>query len=291
VSLDAYQWAWSQQMGSSMKLTLLSLADRADEFHRCYPSIERLAKDTCLNRKTVMSNLKKLTTQGFISIAKTKTNHGQFKRNIYTLMGVVGRENEHQKGAATRTNNHPPKLVHGDENHVPTTTSQNRDTVSNDNNALQDKHSLKNEPLKAINPCPKNGTPKNALSMSQNRDTNLPVNSTLSNKKNNKEKNWVIPIWVNQIAWSEFEQHRKILKPKSWTNLARTKLANLLKDFNHEDQQKMIDKSIIGGYPSIYPLDKNYDKNSPSHENNFDQNKRPESNHARSMREAAEACE
>jgi hypothetical protein len=55
VSLDATRWAWLQQIAGppGVKLVLLSLADRADEYHRCYPSIARLVKDTGMHRDTV----------------------------------------------------------------------------------------------------------------------------------------------------------------------------------------------------------------------------------------------
>ncbi len=52
---------------SSLKLILLSMADRADEYNLCYPSIERLVKDTCLNKKTVQAGLISLMKMGLIS--------------------------------------------------------------------------------------------------------------------------------------------------------------------------------------------------------------------------------
>lgn len=52
MSRHATDWAWETDPGSSsLKLILLSMADRADEYNLCYPSIERLVKDTCLNKK------------------------------------------------------------------------------------------------------------------------------------------------------------------------------------------------------------------------------------------------
>lgn len=61
MSRAATDWAWSVQgVSSSEKLTLLALADRADEEHQCFPSIARLAADTGLNRKTVMASIQRL---------------------------------------------------------------------------------------------------------------------------------------------------------------------------------------------------------------------------------------
>ena len=54
MSIDATRWAWTAQVkNSSQRLVLLSLADRAGEHHTAWPSIDRLAKDTALNEKTV----------------------------------------------------------------------------------------------------------------------------------------------------------------------------------------------------------------------------------------------
>lgn len=40
MSLDATIWAWNAEVKSgSERLILLSLADRAGETHKCYPSI------------------------------------------------------------------------------------------------------------------------------------------------------------------------------------------------------------------------------------------------------------
>ena len=50
MSVDATRWAWLAPVKTStQRLVLLSLADRAGEYHTCYPSLERLAKDTVLN--------------------------------------------------------------------------------------------------------------------------------------------------------------------------------------------------------------------------------------------------
>lgn len=67
MSRAATDWAWSLSIKpASLKLLLLSLADRADEYHRCYPSIERLVRDTGLDRKTIISNIAKLVDAGVL---------------------------------------------------------------------------------------------------------------------------------------------------------------------------------------------------------------------------------
>ncbi len=67
MSRIATDWVWRQEIKpATLKLILLAVADRADEQHRCFPSIERLVADTGLNRKTVLTGLNSLTESGLI---------------------------------------------------------------------------------------------------------------------------------------------------------------------------------------------------------------------------------
>lgn len=68
MSRDCSKWCWDTEIKpATLKLTLLSLCDRADnDGYRCYPSIERIAKDTGLNKKTVQQNIKKLIDLGYV---------------------------------------------------------------------------------------------------------------------------------------------------------------------------------------------------------------------------------
>ena len=87
MSIDATRWAWQQNVKNSTdKLVLLSLADRADEHHQCYPSIERLRLDTQCNRKTVMEAVKRLEEAGLIRTSKAWGMNTQ-----YRLIGVNDR--------------------------------------------------------------------------------------------------------------------------------------------------------------------------------------------------------
>ncbi|MGL9736023.1 MAG: helix-turn-helix domain-containing protein [Symbiopectobacterium sp.] len=45
---------------------LLSLANRADERHCCYPSIQRLVSDTGLERKTIGKGIDQMIEEGLI---------------------------------------------------------------------------------------------------------------------------------------------------------------------------------------------------------------------------------
>ncbi len=75
------------------------MADRADEYNLCYPSIERLVKDTCLNKKTVQAGLISLMKMGLISDTERERQKGNIKGN---------REgNEPENGNVTENGNIP----------------------------------------------------------------------------------------------------------------------------------------------------------------------------------------
>ena len=96
MSVCATMWAWKlskEQVTSTEKYILLSMADRANENHECWPSKERLSKDTLLDRKTIFSAILSLENKGIIT--KTGRKAGKLKRtDIYRLNGVKGREDE-----------------------------------------------------------------------------------------------------------------------------------------------------------------------------------------------------
>lgn len=52
MSIDATRWSWTASVKTSaQRLVLLSLADRAGEEHTAWPSIDRLAADTMLDKR------------------------------------------------------------------------------------------------------------------------------------------------------------------------------------------------------------------------------------------------
>ncbi|EPL6823608.1 DnaT-like ssDNA-binding domain-containing protein [Escherichia coli] len=115
MSRHATDWAWETDPGSSsLKLILLSMADRADEYNLCYPSIERLVKDTCLNKKTVQAGLISLMKMGLIS--DTGERKGATKRvrvfslNITKNGNIKGNReggNDPENGNVTENGNIP----------------------------------------------------------------------------------------------------------------------------------------------------------------------------------------
>lgn len=94
MSIDATRWAWKASLKpASLKLVLLSLADRADENHCAYPSVKRLTADTGLDRKTVLEAMDKLQKHGVLE--DTGKRKGRTKSvKVWQLLGVVGRHDD-----------------------------------------------------------------------------------------------------------------------------------------------------------------------------------------------------
>lgn len=86
MSRAATDWAWDMNPGKApLKLILLSMADRADEDHCCFPSIDRLVKDTSLNKKTVQAGINELAKMGLIK--DTGERRGPTRRvRVFRLM-------------------------------------------------------------------------------------------------------------------------------------------------------------------------------------------------------------
>lgn len=96
MSIDAMRWAWSAEVQKSTeRLVLLSLADRADEQNKCYPSMERVAKDTLLDIKTVKKVISDLIEKGFILDTGERKGLTQ-KVRVLQLVCVKNRENQQE---------------------------------------------------------------------------------------------------------------------------------------------------------------------------------------------------
>lgn len=120
MSRIANDWVWKQNIKpATHKLILLAMADRADEYHCCYPSIARLERDTGLDRKTIQKGISNMIACGLLSDTGKR----------------VGTTN---KVRVLRMN-------------IPSESSQNRDSLPADNNPKNG-----NVPKNGNNP--KNGT-------------------------------------------------------------------------------------------------------------------------------------
>ena len=154
MSIDATRWAWTAPVNnSSQRLVLLSLADRASDEHTAWPSIERLAKDTVLDKKTVQKVILELIDLGLIK--DTGDRKGPTKRvRVLKLNGVKGREDYTQNLDDANT----PKNGNIKQ-------SQKRNDSKNGNNP---ENGALNNPKNGMLNDPKNGV--------QNLSGNLPMN-------------------------------------------------------------------------------------------------------------------
>lgn len=122
MSLDATRWAWQQKVTPMQKLVLLSLADRADEYHRCFPSTARLISDTGCHRTTVFESIQALEELGVLVVQRVIG-----KGNIFTLIGVTNRHATSAKNS-TSAENHT-----SDENSTSAENRTGNDEVSSSN--------------------------------------------------------------------------------------------------------------------------------------------------------------
>ncbi len=168
MSRHATDWAWETDPGSSsLKLILLSMADRADEYNLCYPSIERLVKDTCLNKKTVQAGLISLMKMGLIS--DTGERKGATKRvrvfslNITKNGNIKGNReggNEPENGNVTKNGNIKGNREGGNE-------PENGNVTENGNIP---KNGMLNDPKNGMLNDPKNGIQNQSYNQSFNQE-------------------------------------------------------------------------------------------------------------------------
>ena len=154
MSIDATRWAWTAPVNnSSQRLVLLSLADRAGEEHTAWPSIDRLAKDTVLDKKTVQKVILELINLGLVEDTGERTGPTRRVR-VLKLNGVKGREDYTQNLDDANT----PKNGNIKQ-------SQKRNDSKNGNDP---ENGALNNPKNGMLNDPKNGV--------QNLSRNLPMN-------------------------------------------------------------------------------------------------------------------
>lgn len=125
MSRAATDWAWSLELKASQKLLMLSLADRADESHCCYPSIQRLVKDTGMDRKTIGKWIGQMIDDGLI----TDTGERKGKTKQVRVLRLNIEVKESQKRNSTENGN-DPEIGHETSPNLDIKRSQNWDTES-----------------------------------------------------------------------------------------------------------------------------------------------------------------
>ena len=164
MSIDATRWAWTAPVcNSSQRLVLLSLADRASEHHTAWPSIERLAKDTVLDKKTVQKVLSDLIKSGLVVDTGERT--GPTKRvKVLKLNGVKGREEYTHNWDDSGSKNDAKSRTNTPKNGNIKQTQKRNDS----NNWNNPESGTLNDPENGILNNPKNGVQNQPLNLSMN---------------------------------------------------------------------------------------------------------------------------
>lgn len=164
MSIDATRWAWTAQVkNSSQRLVLLSLADRAGEEHTAWPSIDRLAADTVLDKKTVQKVILELIKLGLVKDTGDRT--GPTKRvRVLKLNGVKGREECTQN----RDNSSAKKAIKSNLNNPENGNIKQPQKRNDCNNGNNPESGNLNDTKNGVLNDPKNGIQNQPLNLSMN---------------------------------------------------------------------------------------------------------------------------
>ena len=164
MSIDATRWAWTAPVNnSSQRLVLLSLADRAGEEHTAWPSIDRLAKDTVLDKKTVQKVILELINLGLVKDTGDRT--GPTKRvRVLKLNGVKGREECTQN----RDNSSAKKAIKSNLNNPENGNIKQPQKRNDSNNGNNPESGNLNDTKNGVLNDPKNGIQNQPLNLSMN---------------------------------------------------------------------------------------------------------------------------
>ena len=78
-------WAWKQKLRPTPKLILMSLADAADDFGICWPSVPTVADKCCVSIRTVRRVMKKLEERRLMLSEPRYRKDGSCTSNRYRL--------------------------------------------------------------------------------------------------------------------------------------------------------------------------------------------------------------
>lgn len=100
MSRDCVDALWKAEIKpATLKLTLMAICDRADnDGYRCYPSIERVSKDTSLNKKTVQANIKKLIDMGLVTDTGRRVGASQRVKVLQVNLELIRKWEDPENG-------------------------------------------------------------------------------------------------------------------------------------------------------------------------------------------------
>jgi len=78
-------WAWQQKLSPTPKLILMALADAANDFGICWPSVSTVATKCCVSIRTVRRIMQKLVDRGLLLSEPRYRKDGSCSSNRYRL--------------------------------------------------------------------------------------------------------------------------------------------------------------------------------------------------------------
>ncbi len=234
MSVDATRWAWMQRdISSTQKIILLTLADRANEYCKCFPSVKRIETDTCLDKKAIYRAISALEKKGLISIERREG-----LASVYTLLGVDLREDTYPQNGSTPFGDNP----------------------------------FRGQPQKGLGVTPKGVrgvTPKGVTNLKVEPNNNLKENKEEEGATLDNDILLPVPL-LNpkipmiksnlEIALIDFEEMRKKIK-KPLTERAKELVLKKLETMSGGDTDckiKILEQSIMNCWQGIFELKEDF---------------------------------
>jgi hypothetical protein len=95
MSFQAMTWATEQRLPAMQKIVLLMMANRTNhETGECHPSLDLLAKECGMEKRSVINQISKLEALGLVSVSRIKRENGMNCVNKYWLNLSKGSERD-----------------------------------------------------------------------------------------------------------------------------------------------------------------------------------------------------
>lgn len=234
---------WGSPFNASEKLTLMAIADCANDEGFAYPGYRKLQEKTGLAKATIAKCLHVLKGVGILK-SESHASIGEGKKvNTYTISlrselmissnrELIDKIKELRKDKVNAiSSNREPRKVQ-----TVNSISSNREhetSVINTSKETSVKTYSENQNLSLVGKEP-----------------------THAGKKNGNDNLIDLPTELNIEAWGEFVEHRELIAKKKKTpfsELAQKKAINKLIKFEKKIQAEAIDKAIINGWTDVYP--------------------------------------
>lgn len=95
MSFQAMAWAAAQKLPTRDKFVLIMMANYADEYGKCWPSLNRLSAETSMSRSTVQLAIKALSDAGLLRIEQRSQDGVSLPNHYFLNLTGVYREPVH----------------------------------------------------------------------------------------------------------------------------------------------------------------------------------------------------